>query len=166
MWYVAQVISGQKYSAEWYLHRAGFPSFSPRVITPTGGNREMFPGYLMVMLPTLGLVNRVCRTQGVLGMLPVGAEEPAPLQEGFVEELIERGPLELTEAQQVIRRWSRGEAVQVTGGAWTGLAGDVVGYRGGRVEVMIQGLFRAGVKAFVPEGMLRASGVANEAEVM
>lgn len=154
-WYVAQSQGGLEATAIHHLSRDGLLALAPCV---TDKRRRYFPGYVFVRLRTLADCFVVNRTPGIVKLLPLHAHEPAPLPDGWVEDLmgrITRGELDERGEETFLRRYLPGETVAALVGPMAGRPGQFTRYHKGSA-VLLGHLLGKAFEYRVPEAQLIA----------
>ena len=130
LWCVVKTKPGQEIRAEQNLKRQRYSVFHPKRATTrrcrTGWKEKLvtlFPGYVFVYVDRAGINwTPINSTYGVQALITIGGR-PAPLPEGFVDELksrcVEHGLV------QTKNDLSPGQKVRITNGPFTEFIGEV-----------------------------------------
>lgn len=160
-WYAIQTKPRQEETALVHLQRQGYECHLPRIRErrlirrrPVSVAVALFPRYLFAWLDLATQNTAPIRsTQGVVGLVRFGLD-PAPLPEGFVEQLRaqdERGCI------PELAGWQAGDALEVTEGPFAGLRAVFAARDGAeRVIVLMELLGRTQRLAFAEHQLRRA----------
>lgn len=127
-WYVGQTRSGLGPWAEKNLTAQSYRHYVPRVLDPDGqpgGN--LFPRYILIHCPPSELHwSRINSTRGMHKLLPIFAEEPLPVRDRVVDDLMARVGLmgRLDVAEEIVYDYAREQRIEVTCGEWAGRHGE------------------------------------------
>jgi transcriptional antiterminator RfaH len=160
-WYVAQTKPNAEGRAEQELIAQGFQVFLPRFLKKRRHARKvttmaapLFPSYLFVALdPAAQRWRSINGTVGV-ARLVMGADSPAPVARGVVEELIRRlnpkGFIDLVQRAALVP----GDTVRICAGSFAATLGLFEDYTDrDRVAILLDLLGRK-VRVFVDEGLV------------
>ena len=163
-WYVVQTRPRDESRALFHLARQGFESYLPRFLKCRRHARKMdiapvplFPGYLFVALDLAAA--RWRSIQGTVGVsrLVCHGENPAPIPEGVVEEIMGRQNADgwvLLHPETALRR---GQVVEISDGPLVDLQGIFEGLDSGERVVVLLSLLGREVRARVPLGWIQAT---------
>lgn len=127
-WVVVQVKSQREDVAIKNLRETGFECYCPKLVKRTKrGDVQvpMFPGYIFahVDLANMPLWRTIRSHQGVLKLLMQTCSDPGVLPLGWVEGLIERGPL-VVDFEQIVN-FTKGQKIRFTAGPLSGIEGKI-----------------------------------------
>lgn len=129
-WYVGQTRAGLGPWAEKNLAAQGYRNYAPRILDETGEPGEpggnLFSRYLFVLSPDDERHHsRINSTRGMQKLLPLFVEDPLPLRDGYVDDLMARvglmGRLEV--AEEITYDYLKDDTIDVTAGPYAGKTG-------------------------------------------
>lgn len=161
-WYAIQTKPRQEETALLHLERQGYECHLPRIRErrlirrrPVSVAVALFPRYLFACL-NLATQNTapIRSTHGVAGLVRFGLE-PAPLPEGFVEQLREQDE---QDGIPELGGWQTGDALEVTDGPFTGLRAVFAARNGDARVIVLMELLGRTQRLALPEHQLRRAG--------
>lgn len=161
-WYAIHTKPRQEETALAHLERQGFDCHLPRARERRRARHRyamvtlpLFPRYLFARLDLATQNTAPIRsTQGVVGLVRFGLD-PAPLPEGFVEQLREQ------DDQGCIPElgdWQAGHALEVTQGPFAGLRAVFAARDGNTRVIVLMELLGRTQRLALPEHQLRRAG--------
>lgn len=145
-WFVAATHPWAERLAYEKLIESGFVAYSPthqlcRIVRGARRCRDapLFPGYVFVEASREW--RRIVTLRGVLGLLPIGREEPLGIAAEVVVELrtrIESGEFETPAGDAWLAGLVRGEELRVTSGGMVDRVGKFLGRDRGRIVLLLQ----------------------------
>jgi len=161
-WYIVYGKPQKEELAQFHLKQKAVHTFYPRLLLPKFSRKRkrivpLFPNYLFVNITLTTAYYHVLWTPGVKCFVSFN-DIPAPVDDGIVEHLIQQANCEgIIDAHTDLKV---GQEVQVSGGAFDGLMGRLLGVPDGKGRVkVLMSLLNREIKVELPVHLVTGAWV-------
>ena len=139
-WYAIQILPQFQSTAEFHLKRQDFTPFFPEIELRKSRAKTilqpLFKGYGFVQFDIdQDQWLSINGTRGVIHLLPKGKLYPDPMNQGFVQYLLDHNPIQEQDFEDIFEHYYPGAAVQVRDGVLEGRYGQITDIRGKFLEI-------------------------------